>query len=47
MERLVIYLIFLYLMSKLILSAVEQEKWWLVLSLVISTFGAIFYYYTE
>ncbi len=47
METLMIYLIFLYLMTKLILNAVEQEKWWLAVSLVITTIGAVFYYYSR
>lgn len=47
METLVIYLVFLYLMTKLILNAIEQEKWWLVISLVITTIGAMFYYHSR
>lgn len=46
MEMLVCYLAFLYLMTKLILNAIEQEKWWLlIISLVITIIGVIFYYH--
>lgn len=47
MEALVCYLAFLFLMTKLMLNAIEQEKWWLAVSLVIATFGAIFYYHSR
>jgi len=46
METLIVYLAFLYLMTKLILNAIEQEKWWLlIISLVITIIGVIFYYH--
>lgn len=45
METLVIYWVFLYLMTKLILNAIEQEKWWLAVSLMITMIGAIFYHH--
>ncbi len=36
---LVSYLGFLYLMTELILNAIEEEEWWLAISLVITMIG--------
>ena len=41
------YLAFLYFMTKLILNAIEQEKWWLAVSLAITMIGAMFYYHSS
>lgn len=48
MEMLVGYLAFLYLMTKLIVNAIEQEAWgWLVVFLVITIIGVIVYYHSR
>ena len=47
METVMIYLGFLYIMTKLFLNAVEQEKWWLAVSLAITTIGAMLYYHSR
>lgn len=48
MEAVLGYLAFLYLMTKFIVNAIEQEAWgWLAVFLAITIIGVIFYYHSR